>query len=491
MNKKLTSLSFFFVTLALSGCSSSTNILDIEFSESVVAAYVGVEYDFSDNIVMEEGVTYSIEAYYQDYYKGVEVSLPVNGFVFTPVEKFDVSVVVTGKKGDLVGKNTITVPVEQKGDPIDELLVSGGYSGWADAGFRKELVTDEAYLKGENSHSAISVVYQGNNAFRWGGSVLCINNFRCLECWEDKTWDNAIIAAWIYNPTDYNLEFQLRIVDTSVKNGVDIDWGQNGQIPQIAEPGKWTHIFFSLKKYGITHTLFENEEGTRKDSLTIKTQWAGAPKDEFTPPYSFNFYVDGIDVVPHTKYPDIDTRCPDPIEKVVETSWYDTGFKLIECYDASKIIEGESSIEIQFSSSEKYMAGGCIMCLNSPSYLPLWKDQAWEDAVLTFCVFNDSPEEIEFSLRVYSPGKIDLDWGEPNNPVVVAHPGQWTQLFFPLKIMGVDSPLYKDGAAKFDEFNVKAHYKGAESAADRYSYHAYIDGINVVPSGDCLDVPNE
>lgn len=306
MNKKLIPLLLVSSVFTLAGCNKKGN-LEINFEDETPMAYVGEVYDFRDVLIEESGVDYKINVYYQNYYEKKEYTLEVtDGYCFTPVNTNEIVVVVTANKGKLTTERNKILAVAQKGDPIDELVVTGGYSGWADTGITKELETNENYLKGEDSKTAIAVHYQGNNRYDWGCSVFTLDNFRLLPYWTDKTWENAILTYYVYNPTDYDIEFQLRVKD-NYTHLVDIDWGHSLNISQTAKPKEWTQIFFSLRKLGVDHTLFVNEEGTRNDNFTVKAQWKGAPTEEGDL-YDYQFYVDGIDVVPNTMYPDIDTK---------------------------------------------------------------------------------------------------------------------------------------------------------------------------------------
>jgi len=304
-----------FVSLLIpyiSGCSDEEPTFDpnyqIEFATAIPLAYLNEEYNFEPYIVMEKGYEYSLSACYQNYYTLEDVNLEVNGFKFTPIEQYKIAVTVTATLNDFSTERRTTLDVGIKPDKIDELLSDGGYSGWADAGFIKEATVEEDKLCPDvEGVSSIRVTYNGNNPWTWGGQMLCINNFRCLDYWEDKTWENAIVRFYCYNPTDYNFRFQLRVWD-KLTNLVNVDWTQSNEDEQVAEPGKWSLIRFSLKKLGVNHPLFVNEDGDRDDSLTIKTRWDGCPEGEITPLYNFQMYIDGIDIVSAETYPDFDTR---------------------------------------------------------------------------------------------------------------------------------------------------------------------------------------
>lgn len=310
-NKKLLLSSILVLPLLLTGCKNeSSGAVEIEFDEIIPTAYIGEEYDFSEVLIVEKDVEYKLEVYYFDYYEKVEKSLEVvNQYCFTPKELFDVTVVVNAKKGSSTQVRSRAVPVAQKIDPIDELLATDGFSGWGDPGIQKEAVVDDQYFKGENSHSALSVHFQGSNPYTWGTTFLSLNNFRLLPYWEDQTWENAVVHFWVYNPSDYPLEFQMRVYD-KLTDLVNVDWGQALNVPQFAAPNDWTEINFSLKHLGVNHTLYQNEEGTRDDSIIVKVKYGNTPEGGMEV-YSYQFFVDDINVVPYSeeRFPDLDTTC--------------------------------------------------------------------------------------------------------------------------------------------------------------------------------------
>lgn len=372
MKKLLSSLLLAF-TLLLSGCRAETS-LNIEFNYFTPTAYVGEEYDFTEVLEIKEGVKYKLEVYVCDYLTMTEKVLEVkNDFYFTPLEPFDLSVVVTASKGGQKVVKTKPVPVSIKGDPIDELLVTGGYSGYSDNGINKELVTDERYLKGENSSSAIYASFQGVNPYTWGAAVMSLNNFRLLNHWSDKTWDNAVVHFWVYNPNEKDLKFQLRIADDYTKM-VDVDWGNSLNTERIAASGEWTEILFSLRHYGVNHTLYENEEGTRHDSLNVKIKYSGAPTNgEET--YSYQLYIDDVDIIPYSeeRFPDLDTKCyakAETLEYGWENMFLDQGWTSCgaqydrEFVNSTEEQESKSSMLLTFkgSTAEKDNGYAVILC---------------------------------------------------------------------------------------------------------------------------------
>lgn len=353
-------------TLLLSGCKGDEP-LTIEFNEFTPTAYVGEEYDFTDVLDIKKGIKYNIEVFSCDYITMTQKVLEVrDNFYFTPSEAYDLSVVVTAIKRNQKDTKTKLIPVQIKGDPIDELLVTGGFSGFADNGINKELVTDERYIKGENSKSAIFTSFQSSNPYTWGASILSLNNFRLLEYWSDKEWDNAVVHFWVYNPNEKALEFQLRISDDYTKM-VDVDWGNSLNINRVASPGQWTEILFSLRRYGVNHTLYENEDGTRHDSLNVKIRYKGAPTSGES--YSYQLYLDDIDIIPYSleKFPDLDSKCyakNETLEYGWENMYLDQGWTSCNVFydrdfvNSKEEQESKSSLYVTFKGATAEQANG-------------------------------------------------------------------------------------------------------------------------------------
>ena len=100
------------IPMLLSSCNSGETPLEIELDEYTPTAYIGEEYDFTDILYVEEGVNYQLEAYYQNYKTMEEHSLPIEDtFFFTPVDAFDITVIVNATKGKQKAKRTRIVPV--------------------------------------------------------------------------------------------------------------------------------------------------------------------------------------------------------------------------------------------------------------------------------------------------------------------------------------------------------------------------------------------
>lgn len=344
------------VVPCLSSCGDKE--LDIVFHDFIDPAYIGDEYDMLDAIIVEKGVNYSLECYYFNEEIGAEFKVDTNGTKFTPTIKYDISAVITATKKEESITKTKLIKVKQHSDPIDELLASDGICSWADPEIYKELNDDPLYIHGENSRSSLYCTFNGSKQYVYGCGVFSLQNFRFFDYYTDTTWEDAILRMWVYNLNDSDMEWQLRLVDNYIASHfVDIDWGQQMSISQIAKAHEWTEILFPLRKMGITHTLLENEEQTRKDQFNVKCRLVDAPSGEMEN-YSFRFAVDQIDVVPHGPdyYPEMDTTNRNTRE-TSDMGWenlvHDNGWETSSTYFDNEFVYGKdreslSSLVLEF-----------------------------------------------------------------------------------------------------------------------------------------------
>ena len=113
MKKKLLTSLFILVPLLLSACQQKNEeALEIELDEFTPIAHVGEEYDFTDVLYVEDGVDYNLEVYYQNYQTMEEFSLEVEDtFYFTPVDIYDLAVIIHASKGKQKAQRTRIVHV--------------------------------------------------------------------------------------------------------------------------------------------------------------------------------------------------------------------------------------------------------------------------------------------------------------------------------------------------------------------------------------------
>ncbi|MCQ2815241.1 MAG: hypothetical protein MJ227_03010 [Bacilli bacterium] len=387
--KFLSLLALALPMLASCGCGNqqknySTGNFEIKFTDAIPIGYVNHVYDFGTIIIQDSGVDYEITAHYYDYTEKVMKPLVITGLTFTPITTSDVAVTVKAHNLDVSKERKTTVKVSVMADKIDELLATGA-SSFADDGIRKEICIDEQYVKVGNT--SIKVLYNGSNFYQWGAAAISPNNFRCLQYWSDKTWDNAILTMWVYNPTNYDFEFQLRIKETPDKGTLDTDWGQTINIVQFAKPNCWTQLFFPMNKLGINRPLFIDEDGTYNDQFIVKTRWLGTPGSPIEPrSYNWIMYVDGVDVVDHSFYPDVDTE-PETSLEDRSYGWENLALDTGETvgYGRSKAIYSRSVVHGDRSlSSQKLTFKNSVIQDFNTKYSVMYDPEGEKEADKTF-----------------------------------------------------------------------------------------------------------
>lgn len=347
------------IVIAVSSSGKESGKLKITLIPNIPEAYIGETYDVAEIIQQESGVKYSISACYQNYYEMKEYEVETDGLTFCPEEEFDICVEILAYKGNEKAKKIINVPVTYQADPIDELLESNGTLGWADTGIVKTLTRDETYLKSEDSHTALEVNFRGSDMHDFGTAIFSLANFRLVDLWSDQTWNNAVLTFWVYNPMPEDFEFQLRVHDSQT-GLVDVDWtNDDNAYRQIAKAGEWTQICFSMHKYGITRPLTTTEDLTIEDALNIKIQYAGrADWQSLENLYEYQLFIDGIDVVDASNFPDLDTEM-ESTNETVDQGWenmpLDTGWQGVVTKYNYHEMQGEGStcsLQADFSGSE-------------------------------------------------------------------------------------------------------------------------------------------
>ena len=152
-------------TLILPACGKKTQgTLEIELDEFTPLAYLGEEYDFTDVLYVEDGVDYKLEVYYQNYTTMEEYTLPVkNTFYFTPIELYDLTVIVNATKGTLKAKRTRHVQVSYNPEDATRynLEVCNFEPGeWRGTGSKAELVYTD--ICGSNSKTSRKVIFKNS-----------------------------------------------------------------------------------------------------------------------------------------------------------------------------------------------------------------------------------------------------------------------------------------------------------------------------------------
>ena len=315
-----------------------TASFSVDLVTVIPPAYMGEQYDLKRIIEMQDGVEYSAQVFYQNYDTMEEVELPVTDLVFCQTENFDVNVLFTAKRGTETAQKALDIPVLIRADEIDEMFSTSGMAGWAETGVVKNLSTDPNYLSSETSKTSLAIAYQGTPDHEYGLVVFSMAKEAARPLYTDQIWENAAVTFWVYNPMEQGIEFQLRLIDNTT--GLDTDWSNEEDADnQIALPGQWTQIVFSLRKYGITKMLTN-----QKDQLAVKMQYLGRPA--LGEQYAYSMYIDEIDIVDASAFPELDTK-PVVSNETIEQGWenirLDTGWQTAKTIYDYETIQGEGS----------------------------------------------------------------------------------------------------------------------------------------------------
>ena len=353
------------------GGSKAEGPLKIETVKVITPAYLDEPYDIMQILLPQDGVKYSATARYTDVtldpetneYSFQEHELEVKDLYFTPVSMKDTIVTITAKRGKETATKIVSVATTVRADPLDDLYKSTGTLGWAEAGISKSVSNDSRYLKGEDSKTSLHVKFDGVEPHEWGQSFLNLSSEMAQKYFTDQIWSNAIVTFWVYNPMDQDIEFQLVINDST--RPVMTDWTRvEGEFRrQFAKAGEWTQIFFSLRRLGTTHRLINNQYSA--ENLFVKMQYSGF---SLTQNYQFEFYLDGLDVVPGENYPEIDTTYTFSDETLAqgwENMMQDTGWQgASTIYNHEEMMGDESTCSLEATFNSDKGPGSPFVVLN-------------------------------------------------------------------------------------------------------------------------------
>lgn len=356
----------------------ATGSLQINTIKFMPYAYLGESFDLRDVLLMEDGVEYSatgcyVEVKQDETTKEFTISenvLEVNDLCFTPAAIAENVITLSAKRGNETAAKVIYIPTTIHAEPLDDLYKSSGTLGGSDPGISKSVNIDPLYLQGENSTTSLHVEFNSMDPHPWGNLFLSFSAADAQQYFTDQEWENAIVTFWVYNPNELPVEFQFRLVDET--SGANIDWsGTPGANSQKAEPGQWTQCFFPLRKIGgTTNRLTGNKYSN--DMLSLKFRYDGYSTTES---YSFDFYMDNIDVVDASVYPEIDTknvRSNETIEQGWENVSQDIGWQGVYTEYDYEVQKGEGStcaLKIMFNQ-EKSLTNSfwCLQTETNPAF---------------------------------------------------------------------------------------------------------------------------
>ncbi len=367
----------FLLLFSIAGCKTQDEAengsLKINTVPIMPYAYLNEQFDLREVIDMEDGVEYSAEVCYIKMIIDTETKeyttqtnmLQVEDLCFTPTEMEENVVTITAKRGKETVSKVIYIATTIRAEPLDNLYSSNGKLGTTDPGITKSVNIDPMYLKGEGSTTSLHVTFNSVDPHAWGNSFMDLSAPEAQEYFTDKTWENAIVTFWVYNPNELAIEFQFYLKDNIA--GVTKDWNTaDGPHKQIALPGQWTQIFFSLRKLGVTTRLTKNQYTT--DTLKLKFRYEGYNTEES---YTMDFYMDGLDVVDASMYPEIDTKyilSNESLDQGWENMAMDTGWQGVYTeydYEIKQSDDSNCSLKAYFDN-DKALTNSFI-CLSPQS----------------------------------------------------------------------------------------------------------------------------
>ena len=126
-------------------------------------------------------------------------------------------------------------------------------------------------------------------------------------------------------------------------------------------------------------------------------------------------------------------------------------------------IQGEdsaTSLHVEFNTVDPHAFGNTFLDLGNEHAQKIFTDQVWDNAIVTFWVYNPMEKPIEFQLAIMdNTHEIMTDWNPADGPHrQFAQPGQWTQIFFSLRAMGTKHRL-TNSETSTEYLSVKMQYE--------------------------------
>ena len=153
--KLITLLGLTLLTSFTSGCQKNKTY-NIKFVDDIDICLLGEEYDFEPFFEKEQGFSYSMYAYYDDYGNDVPVE-KTGDFTFIQDVYSDVFVEITGKKNNLEIKGTKVVTVASSPDDIDNWMYN--CHPMEEGIIEKTLNYDKTYIRGNDSRSSLKISF--------------------------------------------------------------------------------------------------------------------------------------------------------------------------------------------------------------------------------------------------------------------------------------------------------------------------------------------
>ena len=172
----------------------------------------------------------------------------------------------------------------------------------------------------------------------------------------------------------------------------------------------------------------------------------------------------------------------DPLDDLYKSTgilgWAETGISKSVCND-SRYVKGENSatsLHVKFDGTDPHEWGQMFMELSNETAQRYFTDQIWDNAIVTFWVYNPMEHDIEFQLSVNDhtfPVMVDWTGEEGHFRRQFAKAGEWTQIFFSLRRIGTTHKLVNN-AYSTETLNIKMQYTNF-STTTAYQFDFYLD----------------
>lgn len=314
-SKKITIIAVLVLIAALAcatGCGGSGDKeLKAQFKSDIsqAVAYLRQEFDVEPYIQKQSNVSYSLTAEYLDPVTFDPVSVDCNGLKVTPQLKENLFIKLIAVKGEqTVTSEEVEIAVDIIVDGVDKCILNT----WKDDNFTKAINTDLQYIKPENGNSSLKIEWFGaeaSNKDRWQYIATVIGD-DITDYYTVTDWSDAVLEFWVYNPTDYDLEFS----PIWNHNGANLTLDSDERLAMTAKANGWSLVKYSLRYYGITENWFydadlyfsymispvqygvgKNEGGVDLINTNWWTcRWAG--RENAGKAYTYSFYLDEFNV---------------------------------------------------------------------------------------------------------------------------------------------------------------------------------------------------
>ena len=384
-----------FAAGLLAGCSDGQELTITLIDEAQMEeCLLGEEYDFGPNIVMEDGVTYSIEVFYFDD-DWEKVELETDGMKFTPPVLKDMLITVYAERGDQSEYLDYEMEVTFIADAGEENLVSA----WKDTGWNATVSPDKEYVREGNSSVKFEYIGEAPVHMQIEGSSFLAMTYQTTDYIgmpPISNWYGATVSFWVYNNNSFALEFGLH---TEGEPGMSGD-------TMTAEANAWTQI-----------TLTYSTDVGSYNYLRMRIADDEAEAADFN---GLTFYFDALTFTNGTGEIPEQPAEPDAVDVAMAGSYKDDGTIALNT-DAAYIKDGKTSVKYEFNTEKAWLAGATICTFYEQGIAT--DIENWIGATVTFWVYNASDTELEFGL--HTEGERDMTGAQA---VMKAAANAWTQI---------------------------------------------------------------